>query len=71
MPAIKYKCLLWKEDGTWTAHHPTLGCFGVGGTRRIAAADLAEAIREMLAYLREIGEKPPADRLVEVGEVEI
>ena len=64
-------CILRREENKWTAHDPSLGCWGVGGTRQMAVKDLAEAMREMIAYLNEIGETPAPAAQIEIGETEI
>ena len=44
---FRYPCILWKEDGEWTAHNPDIGAFGVGPTRKAAIIDFTKAARLM------------------------
>jgi predicted RNase H-like HicB family nuclease len=52
-----YDVVIWKEEGIWTAHSPSVpGVYGLGSTREIANRDLKEALALLSHYLREIGE---------------
>jgi hypothetical protein len=62
-----YSCVLWEEDGEWSAHNADLGAWGVGPSRALAIADFVVAAKLMVDYLRSIGEKPPASREIEVA----
>jgi predicted RNase H-like HicB family nuclease len=64
--------VVWEDEGKWTAHSPSVpGVYGVGATRREAEADFIDALSEMLAYLRDIGEHPPKRKRVIAGVVEV
>jgi predicted RNase H-like HicB family nuclease len=40
----RFKVVFTEEEGTWSAHDPTVpGVYGLGPTRKAALADLAEA----------------------------
>ena len=69
-PEHRYFCILWEEDGEWTAHNPDLGAFGVGASKKSAIADFAEAAKLMISYIRSIGEELPPDRPIEVARAE-
>jgi predicted RNase H-like HicB family nuclease len=59
MPKI-YPVTLWKEEGMWTAHAPSIpGLYGLGKTPAAAKRDLAAGMRDLFAYLDEIGEPRP------------
>jgi predicted RNase H-like HicB family nuclease len=58
-----YDYIAWQDEGKWTAHSPAApGVYGVGPTRRAAEQDLHQALLELLAHLRDIGEAPPANK---------
>jgi predicted RNase H-like HicB family nuclease len=68
----KYDYVAWKDEGLWTVHSPSVpGVYGVGATRREAEADFIDALSELLAYLRDIGESPPKRTQVIAGVVEV
>lgn len=67
-----YHTIAWKEDGTWTAHAPSVpGVYGLGRTRRQAEDDLVEALELMFDYLDEVGDPRPAPSPVVHGEVRL
>jgi predicted RNase H-like HicB family nuclease len=52
---------LWEDEGQWTAHDPTVpGVYGLGPSRAAAETDFREALSELHAYLRDIGEAVPS-----------
>ena len=67
----KYNCIVWKEDGIWTAHSPSVpGSYGTGRTRQSAIADLTSALRDVVAYLKDIGGQVPRSLNVSIDTVE-
>lgn len=69
---MTYECLLWHEEGAWTAHTPAMrGCYGVGRTKQAALTDLKSAISEMTAYRRELGGRLPKTRRSEIVKLDI
>ena len=68
----RYDLIVWKDEGVWTAHSPSIsGVYGVGTTAREAKADFAAAATEMLDYLDEIGEPPPRRTEVRLYDVDL
>ncbi len=67
-----YDYLIWQEEGLWTAHSPSVpGVYGVGATRREAEKDFFEALGEMVAYLKDVGEAMPKRQRLSLGVVEV
>jgi len=64
MRSKTYPVTLWKEESIWTAHAPSIpGLYGMGRTPAAARRDLANGMRDLFAYLDEIGEpRPPGAR---------
>jgi predicted RNase H-like HicB family nuclease len=70
--AKEYDYLVWREEGVWTAHSPSIpGVFGLGDTKKEAEEDFFEALALMASYLDEIGEPMPKRRRITVGVVEV
>lgn len=69
-PRFRYNCILWEEDGEWTAHNPDIGVFGVGPSRKAALADFVTAAKLMIDYVQSIGERVPRSRAIEVASAE-
>ncbi|MEK6607457.1 MAG: hypothetical protein AABZ30_07335 [Myxococcota bacterium] len=70
MRSRTYPVTLWKEEGIWTAHTPAIsGLYGMGKTPAAACRDLALGMRDVFAYLDEIGEPRPAPIPVRAGRV--
>lgn len=68
----KYEFVAWKDEGVWTAHSPSVaGVYGLGSTMAAAQKDLADAIAELLDYLREIGERAPVPKRFAVGVLNV
>jgi predicted RNase H-like HicB family nuclease len=66
------ECLLWHEEGLWTAHAPAMrGCYGVGRTKQAALTDLKSAVAEMTAYHRELGGKQIKRRRSEIVKIDV
>ena len=67
-----YNHVAWQDEGVWTVHSPSIpGVYGLGGTQRAAESDFRASLREMLAYLTEIGEAPPPSKHLAIGETSI
>jgi predicted RNase H-like HicB family nuclease len=65
-----YDVVIWKEEGVWTAHSPSVpGVYGLGSTRDIANRDLKEALALLSHYLREIGESLPRSQKLHTSQV--
>lgn len=65
-------CVIWEEDGVWTAHAPSVpGAYGLGSTPAEAKRDLTEALELMSDYLATVGEDLPSARKVRMGQVRI
>lgn len=57
---MQYDILLWRDEGIWTAHAPSVpGAYGIGRTPKAAKADLAGALRELATYLKSRNRKLP------------
>jgi predicted RNase H-like HicB family nuclease len=66
------ECVMWDEDGVWTAHAPSVpGVYGLGDTPEASSKDLTEALELMSAYLHDVGEVLPEARSVRLGQVRI
>ena len=62
--------MLWKEEGIWTAHAPSVSeVYGMGKTAAAAKRSLAAGIADLCAYLDEIGEPRPVSIPVRVDRV--
>lgn len=68
----KYNVVVWKDEDIWSAHSPsTPGVYGLGKTRQAALADYRAALRDELAYQKQIGERPHAAQPVFLSQIEI
>jgi predicted RNase H-like HicB family nuclease len=69
---VEFPILAWREDGVWSVISPSVpGVFGLGKTRKAAEKDFTDALATLLAYLREIGEKPPRASAIYTGTVSV
>jgi predicted RNase H-like HicB family nuclease len=49
-----YDVVIWKEEGVWTAHSPSVpGAYGLGSTVDDAKRDLGEALTLLLRYIED------------------
>ena len=65
-----YPVMLWREEGIWTAHAPSIpGLYGLGRTPSAARRDLANGMHDVFTYLDEIGESRPAPIQVRASRV--
>ena len=68
--AREFDCILWLEEGMWTAHSPSVpGVYGLGRTRGAAEKDLVDGLYDLFTYLEDIGERQPSPRRFAVGTV--
>jgi len=61
---LKNKLVFTEEDGTWSAHDPTVeGVYGLGPTRKAAKEDLRETLELLDDYVDDV--KPLVDVVVD------